>query len=741
MLVSKSPCILYVSTFPPRECGIATFSKDLATAMDKEFNPAVKSKILAINDNGTSIYNYSHKVKWQIYESNIENYLESANKINRAEEIKLVNIQHEYGIFGGNYGDYLLPFVELLQKPVVITMHTVLPNPSRQMKDITIALAKRASKLVVMTKTSARLLERIYKVDKNKIKIIPHGVHHVPFPSKTRTKNKLNLNGRTVMLTFGMINPDKGIEYAIKALPEITAKYPDFLYLVIGATHPVLRRHEGEKYRSMLRKLVSKLGLKDHVKFYDKYLELGELITYLKATDIYISPTLNPQQAVSGTISYALSCACPVISTKNQYAKDVINNERGRLVGFRNSIEIRDAIEEMLTDIEMRKEMKKNAYFYSRHMTWQNVALSYFQIFNELAKIVPREQGKIPSVNLKHIKTLTDDFGIIQFATHTKPDIHSGYCLDDCARALVAVSEYYKDNSRKDILGLIEIYLNFIKFAQKSGGKFYNLITYQKTFNDQLESEDSFGRAIWALGHVIDNHKIPLHLRKSAKIIFNKSLKQIDVLKSLRAMSFCLIGLSLVIDNELLKKRRQEILNIIKKLANKLIKNYQNTIKEKNDDWHWFENFLTYSNYKIPEGLIRAYQATGNKEYKIVAVESLQFLIKTTFNKDRFVPIGQDGWYFRGKKRAMFDQQPEDAATAVDCLTTFYQITKSLEYKQRAQVAFNWFLGKNHLNQMVYDEATGGCYDGLGKHSINFNQGAESTISYLMARTTIQNIL
>jgi len=740
MLVSKSPCILYVSTFPPRECGIATFSKDLATAMDKEFNPAVKSKILAINDNGTSIYTYPRKVKWQIYESNIENYLERANEINKAEEIKLVNIQHEYGIFGGEYGSYLLPFIELLQKPIVLTMHTILPRPSRQMKNITQAVTKRASKIVVMTKTSARLLEKVYKVDKNKIHIIPHGVHHVPFPSKTLAKKKLNLSGRTVMSTFGMLNPDKGIEYAIKALPEIVSKYPDVLYLVLGATHPVLRRYEGEKYRNMLRKLVSQLKLKEHVKFYDKYLDLDELIDYLKATDIYISPTLNPRQAVSGTISYALSCACPIVATKNQYARDVLNNSRGRLVGFRSSSEIKNAMQEILDDPDMQKEMKKNAYFYSRHMTWQNVALSYFQIFNDLAKIMPRKPGKLPPINLRHTKNLTDSFGIIQFAHHTKPDIHSGYCLDDCARALIAVSQYYKVNKRQDIADLINIYLNFIKFTQKSNGKFHNLVTYQKTFNDQMESEDSFGRAVWALGQVIHNHHIPASVRNKALKIFNKSFNNIDSLQSLRAIAFCLIGLTLIVNDESLKWRNKELLKIIKKLATRMVNSYKRTISAQNDGWFWFEDFLTYSNYKLPEGLIRTYQLIKDEEYKKIALESLKFLVSLTVNKDRFMPIGQDGWYFRGGKRAVFDQQPEDAATAVECFIAFYKITGNIQYKKQAHIAFDWFLGKNHLNQMIYDEATGGCYDGLGKNSINFNQGAESTISYLMARVAMQNI-
>ena len=402
----KSPCVLYVSTFPPRECGIATFAQDLTNAIDKEFSPAVRAKILAMNVSGTSIYNYPRKVMLQISDTDIEDYLQRANEINRNPEIKLVSIQHEYGIFGGEWGNYILPFMELLEKPIVITCHTVLPRPSAQLKKITQQIAAKASGMVVMTEHSAKLLRRTYGIDKKKpIAVIPHGVHHIPYPSKSAAKHKLNLQGRLIFSTFGMLNRDKGIEYAIEALPEVVAKYPKALYLVLGATHPVVAREEGERYRNKLVRLVQKLKLENNVKFYDKYLELGELIDFLKATDIYISPTLNPKQAVSGTISYAFSCACPIVATANQYAKDTINRERGILVGFADSEPIKNALLELLDDPKRTKEMKKDAYFYSRHMTWQNVALAYFKFFDQFTPIVPRDKDKLPPINLWHINS------------------------------------------------------------------------------------------------------------------------------------------------------------------------------------------------------------------------------------------------------------------------------------------------------------------------------------------------
>ncbi len=734
----KPPAILYVSSFPPRECGIATFTKDLTDAIDKEFNPGIKSKILAINDNSVSIYNYPRKVVMQINETDMEDYLNRAREINKTPQIKLVNIQHEYGLFGGDWGNYLLPFVEIINKPIISTLHTVLPNPSRQLKKITQAIAAKSQALVVMTRHAATLLHEDYGVPANKINIIPHGVHHIPFPSKSRAKKKLKLGNYTVLSTFGMLNRDKGIEYAIQALPKVVKDFPNVIYLIIGATHPVVRRHEGEAYRNKLKRLVIKLGLKDYVKFYNKYLSLPELIDYLKATDIYLSPSLNPRQAVSGTISYALSCACPIISTANQYARDVINHERGILVRFRRANDIEKALSHLLADKRQRKEMGKNAYFYSRHMTWQNVALSYFKTFNKLAKITPRQAGKIPQINLGHIRRLTDNFGIIQFANHTKPDVHSGYCLDDNARALLGCVKYYNLKPQKNLLSLIKIYLNFIKFTQKRNGKFHNFVNYRRQFTDINESEDSFGRTIWALGHIIGNQQLPSQIQRQAKNIFKKTTKWMPSLKSPRAIAFTILGLAALAEQEKEEKNKKPIINLINKLAGKLTKLYgQATKNKKGNDWLWFENHLTYSNSKLPEALFAAFAVTGQPAYRQIAAVSLDFLTSITFEKGYLAPIGQNGWYFRDNKRAYFDQQPEDAASHVETFATAYKVTKQKKYQQKAKASFEWFLGKNHLGQMVYDEATGGCYDGLGKYSLNFNQGAESTISYFLARLAV----
>ncbi|MEA3398468.1 MAG: glycosyltransferase, partial [Patescibacteria group bacterium] len=639
----KSPSILYLASFPPRECGIATFTMRLVNAIDKECNSEINSKICAINSNGTSMYNYPRKVIMQINETEMEDYVNRAYEINKKPDIKLINIQHEYGLFGGEQGEYLIPFLELLKKPFVITMHTVLPRPDEKMRKVGRIISEKASGIVVMNKTAKKLLANIYNIKNNKIHVIPHGVFHVPFPSKSRAKRKLGLSGRLVLSTFGMMSCDKGIEYAIEALPEIVSQHPNILYLIIGATHPQILKLEGERYRNKLKKIITKHKLQDNVKFYNRYLYEKEIPDFLKATDIYLYPILSREQASSGSLSDAMSCGCPAIATNNQYAKSVINKERGFLVKFRDSMGIKKALLELIQDKKMRKEMTRNTYFYTRHMTWQNVALSYFNLFNECAHIVPRRKDKLPKIKLDYIKILTDDFGIIQFANHTRPDKHSGYCLDDNARALLGCALFYEKNGEENILKLIKLYLNFIKFTQKKNGKFYNFVSYQKTFIDHSESEDTFGRAIWALGYIIGSEQLPENIKKQAKTIFNKSRKWLNELESLRAISFAILGLyhiaKLNISKDAGEKRNEKNLknaqNDIKKLADKLAKkfNQQNPQNPDGSKWLWFEDCLTYSNYKLCEALFRAYQITKNKEYLKIAETSIKFLDSITFEK------------------------------------------------------------------------------------------------------------
>ena len=721
--------ILYLSTFPPRECGIATFTKDLTDTMDRKFNPRIKSKILAINNEDTDIYNYDGRVTHQITATNIETYITAANNINEDEDIKLVHVQHEFGIFGGEYGNNLIPFLQVIQKPVIITFHTVLPQPDISLQRTVQFLLGKARAVIVMNELSKKILEEEYNANKSEITVIPHGIPQVSFSSGDEEKQKLGLEGKIILSTFGMLNRGKGIEYAIRALPKLVKRFPNLLYLVIGATHPIVRRREGESYRNFLMNEVEKLGLKNNVKFYNKYIPLEEILHHLKATDIYLSPTLDQKQSVSGTLSYALGCGRPVISTASSYAQSIVTPGKGILVQPQDSKAITKALFSLLKDPKLRNQMAKNAYAETRHMTWPNVALAHLKLYQKHTDLSQKE--KLPPITLQHLKALTDSFGIIQFAKHTKPDRRSGYCIDDNARAMIVASMHWVHTRNKHALNLLQIYLRFTALVQKSDGMFVNFVASKDRIEDTEINEDAQGRTIWSLGYLISQRSLPAPIRRRAETIFRKAMPIIQKIKSPRAVAFAMIGIYFY--NQTYPKSSHK--NIFERLGHSQKRHFLETASK---DWPWFEDYLTYSNSKLPESLFYAYLATGEKTYLDIAKKSLRFLIDITFDKEHFLPIGQNGWYFRNGKRAYFDQQPEDVSSMVQTLLVAYHVTKNKTYKKLALQAFYWFTGKNHLNQMVYDELTGGCYDGLGKYSLNINQGAESTISYLLARLSIE---
>ena len=513
-------------------------------------------------------------------------------------------------------------------------------------------------------------------------------------------------------------------------MPKIVGKYPNILYLIIGETHPVVRKQEGEEYRNKLIKLVEKLKLKDNVKFYNKYLTLDEIIEYLKATDIYVYSALDMDQIVSGTLAYAMSAGRAVVATPSLHAREMIGNERGILVKLKDIKSMEDALMKLISNDNLRKDMENKAYEYTRRMTWPNVATSYLEVFKKFIT-VKKNIGlyKLPKLNLNHLFTLTDDTGIIQHAKHSMPNRDTGYTLDDNSRALIVAAMHYDYYRSERSLKLINTYLSYIYHSQKKNGFFHNLMSYDKKFIDD-GSEDSFGRALWATGRLV-NSKVNENLKKSAKFIFDNGVKHVDKLDSVRSKVFSLIGLY----NYYKVYSAEDIKDKIKLLADKLI-DYYNEISD--DNWFWFEDSLTYSNGKIPEALFMAYDITKNEKYLEIAEKSLNFLSSLLILDGKLVLIGHKGWYKRGRERAFYDQQPVDASSMVQVYMTAFKITNKKEYYDNAFLAFQWFLGKNMLNQMVYDEATGGCYDGLLPNCINLNQGAESTISYLLARLSLE---
>jgi len=722
--------ILYISTFPPRECGIATFTQDLTAAFNKKFNPIVRTQVCALNELPTSIYNYEASVVNQIAATELENYVFLAQKINESKAIKLVNIQHEFGIFGGKWGDYIIPFLQALEKPAVVTFHSVIPNPEESLKRVVKKITAESKAIVVMNKISQKILTEYYNVPQYKIFYIPHGIPQVTYEQSKPYKQQLGLEDKIVISTFGLINKNKGIEYAIRALPKVIKKFPNIVYLVIGETHPNVRKVDGEKYRNFLQKEVKKLGLKDNVKFYNKYISLEEIIRFLKATDLYMSTPIDPNQSVSGTLSYALGVGRPVVSTPTQYAKYIINKNNGVFVDFRSPSQISKAVIKILSNEKALKSMAAKAYKETRKMIWPNVAESYFKLYQKLIKI-EEEKNKLPEIKFDHIIRLTDDFGIIQHARYSNPEKRFGYSLDDVARVLIACSMHYKNNPSLQLEKLMQTYINFIIFCQRKNGTFANIVSSKKE-KDRTTEEDVQGRTLWSLGYVIAQDYLPEKIKKKALESFKKALPLLENIKAPRSIAFAINGLYFYLKSYPNSKLKHKM----KSLADLLTELYE---KNASYNWYWFEDCLTYSNSKLPEALFLAYDLLNNKKYLDIAQSSLEFLDSITFGSDYYSPIGQKGWYFRHKERSYFDQQPEDTATMVQTKIAAFKITKNKKYLQDALKAFQWFLGKNHLGLMVYDEVTGGCHDGLGKHDLNLNEGAESSICYLMARLLFED--
>ncbi|MBI3588937.1 MAG: glycosyltransferase [Candidatus Liptonbacteria bacterium] len=727
----NSNFVIHISSYPPRACGIATFTKDITAALDTKFNPAVKSRIVALNDNPTAIYNYPTKVADEINSNEISNYVNLAREINQNNEIKVVNLQHEFGLYGGNWGDYIIPFLQVIEKPVVTTFHTAIPDPEDDLKNIVRAIVDKSRAVIVMNSLSKDILKNDYGIDETKIRLVPHGIPQTAFESSEKYKIELGLESKTVLSTFGLLSPNKGIQYAIRALPEVIQKFPNVVYVVIGATHPNVAKEKGEVYRNSLIAEVQKLGLEEHVKFYNKYLDLEELSKYLKATDLYISPSIDEGQSVSGTLSYAMGFGRPVISTASSYAQFLVTPQTGVLVPIKNPGAITKSLLEILADEKRIKGMGREAYEHTRPMTWPNVATAYFNLYKEFADL-EAEDDKLPDIKLDHLRRMTDSFGIFHFAKYSKPEKRYGYSLDDNARALVVSAKAYQTKPDPELERLMTTYLNFVKFTQRPNGKFANIVSYQK-LRDATADEDVQGRAIWALGLVAKNENLPDEIRTKAEKILTKTFPFLPRLTSPRAIAFAMTGLYFYLKNN----PKPALLKLMKKMADRQVGQYK---EYSGVDWHWFEDQLTYSNSKLAESLFYAYDLIKNPEYLEVAKKTLNFLKSITFEKDHYSPIGQNGWYFRNKKRAYFDQQPEETSTMVETKVVAYQVTGDKQYLKDAYRVMNWFLGKNHLGQMVYDEATGGCYDGVGQYAINLNQGAESTISYLLARLALEEI-
>jgi len=732
----KLPEILFITSYPPRECGIATYSQDLVKALNNKFDHSFSISICPLESESEK-HVYTDKVKYILNVDQPDAFRDLANTINHNADIRMIMIQHEFGFFAKKENEFK-QFLIALTKPVIIVFHTVLPHPDELLKIKVKDISGVSRSIIVMTHSSAEILIKDYNIPGEKITVIPHGTHLVPHSDKELLKVKYKLSGKKILSTFGLLSSGKNIETTLEALPAIVKKNPDVLFLIIGKTHPSVIKQDGEKYRNVLEAKVKELELQQYVKFINHFLPLPDLLEYLQLTDVYLFTSKNPNQAVSGTFSYAMSSGCPVVSTPIPHAREVLRNDAGIIIDFESSQQLGEAVISLLNDEQLRKNISSNGLHRMASTAWENAAVAYALLFEQISESLISLRYNMPAINLDHIKKLTTDVGMIQFSKINQPDIGSGYTLDDNARALVAMCQHFEITGDKETIKYIYTYFNFIKHCLQPDGSFLNYVNEQKKFteqNNEANLADSNGRAIWALGYLISmSSLLPEGLTINAVSTMQKALLKVNKIHSTRAMAFSIKGLYYRNTNN--KSIRG--LSLIRQLANRLVQMYRH---EATEEWQWFESYLTYANSILPEALLCAWLATGDFIYKEVAKSSFDFLLSKTFKEATIKVISNKSWLHKGEDVVHITnggEQPIDVAYTIIALSKFYDVYTDDEYLDKIEIAFNWFLGNNHLHQIIYNPCTGGCYDGLEENYVNLNQGAESTVSYLMARLTAE---
>jgi len=723
--------ILFITSYPPRECGIATYSQDLIMALNNKFGNSLSIKVCALESGNTS-YSYPDEVKFVLDTSLAGEYQKLSQSINKDKRIKIVLIQHEFGFYKKQEQAFL-QFLHELTKPFVIVFHTILPHPDEQLRSKIMKIAAACRSIIVMTNTSAHILTDDYGVPQQKISVIAHGTHLVLHLSEKFLKTKYGLKDRKILTTFGLLSSGKSIETTLEALPAIIKIIPDVLFLIIGKTHPEVVKEEGEKYRESLEQKVKDLYLQNHVRFINKFLALPDLLEYLQLTDIYLFTSNDPNQAVSGTFVYAMSCACPIISTPIPHAKEVLAEDTGIIFEFGNSQQLANGVIRLLSDGSLRRNISSNTLQKIVSTAWENSAVAHAMLFEKISGDKIAIQYNLPVINLNHLKKMTTNTGIIQFSKINQPDIRSGYTLDDNARALVVTCMYFELTGNEKSIQDIRKYLTFIKSCMQPAGDFLNYVDKDNKFTDQNKAanlDDANGRAVWALGYLLSlTNLLPGDVISEAKAIIEKSMHRIETVHSPRAMAFAVKGIYYYLSTA----NSPENLLHLKTFADRLVQMYKH---ESNEKWEWFEGYLTYANSILPEAMLYAWLKTRKTVYKKIAISSFNFLLSQIFNENGIEVISNKGWLQKGQKAGHFGEQPIDVAYTIMTLSKFYDVFNDENYRQKMETAFNWFLGSNRLHQIIYNPCTGGCYDGLEETHVNLNQGAESTVSYLMARLT-----
>lgn len=731
--------IAFIGDYLPRKCGIATFTHDMHASLARRF-PDAESFVVPVNDSPEG-YDYPPEVRFEIDEADLESYRRAADFLNFANT-DVVCLQHEYGIFGGPAGSHILGLVRDLRMPVVATFHTVLREPNDDQKRVLSELASLSARVVVMTERARNFLQDIYKVPSAKIDVIAHGIPDTPFVDPNDYKDQFGVEGRLVALTFGLLSPNKGIEHMLRAMPEILKEFPNFVYIVLGATHPALVREHGETYRLSLERLARKLGISKSVIFYNRFVELKELTEFIRAADIYITPYLNPAQITSGTLAYSFGCGKAIVSTPYWHAEELLAEGRGVLVPFADAAALAREVAALLRDEPRRAAMSERAYRLGREMIWEQSAKHYMESFQRTrlgrqdqplkplaVRTLAEQQDELPDWRLEHLSRLTDATGIIQHATFTIPNHAEGYCTDDNARALlltVLLEELGQGGPKVERLATT--YAAFLQAAFNPETKrFRNFLSFDRRWLEVAGSEDSQGRALWALGVCVGRSR-RADFPAWAAAHFERALPSILETTSPRSWAFGLLGI-----REYLRRfeGNRAATQARDALIARLIDIYDRTATP---DWLWFEEILSYDVARLSQALIAGGHEHANKRALEIGLKSLSWLVAVqTAPQEHFRAIGNNGFYRKGQTQARFDQQPIEACATVSACLEAFRATQGTAWLAEARSAFEWFLGRNDLGQNVYDPATGGCCDGLQEDRLNRNQGAESTLAFLVS--------
>ncbi len=733
--------IAFLGDFPPRQCGIATFTRDLREAI-AEMHPDWVCPVIAVTDGGRG-YDYPPEVRFELPEKDAGAYLRAADFLNLSHAGALC-VQHEFGIYGGPAGSHLIGLLKRARMPVVTTLHTILREPNPEQRKVFQELVQTSTRLVTMTARGASMLREIYQAPEEKIVVIPHGIPDVPFVDPNFYKDQFGVAGRPVILTFGLLSPGKGIEYGISALPDIVRRHPDVVYIILGATHPNLVRAEGETYRLSLERLAKKLGVEPNVMFVNRYVDNRSLTEYIGAADIYLTPYLNEAQITSGTLAYCYGAGKAVVSTPYWHAAELLQDNHGMLVPFRDASAIARAIDELLENEQRRHAMRKQAYLAGREMIWKQVAHAYTLVFDRaiaafraappsratpLAATLAKEQSGLPLWRFDHLLRMSDSTGVFQHAIHSVPWFDHGYCTDDNARALLlTVLLELLEETTPELAALQTAAAAFLQHAfNPASGRFRNFMSFDRRWLEEEGSEDSHGRALWALGALVGRTQRD-GLRHWAADLFEQALPVLEHFTSPRAWAFAVLGLHeylRILHGDLLANRWRY------QLAGRLQQLFE---QNRSGDWPWLEDIVSYDNARIPHALILTGYWGERHDMLQTGLTALRWLQENQIGEAGcFRPIGSDGFWKRGGSPALHDQQPLEAAAAVSACIEAWHLTRDDWWAIEAQRSFEWFLGNNDLNLPLYNAANGGCFDGLHANRVNRNQGAESTLSFLLA--------